>query len=277
MADKKENIVDATVEDVEEKKDEPVERPDGGSTSQGSKVIEPLKEKEIHPTVQAPKAPPKTLLMGEKGLEVDDLTQLAQFAGFLGKSNMLPKAFQRKGNSAEEIEQQRANIGVAVLWGRELGLNPMASLNGIAVINGTPSVWGDALPGLCYSAGVIEDHIEIWEGTGNDRIAICRVKRKGQTTYHEQRFSAEDARRAGLWSKDTYKAYPDRMLMNRARAFAFRTKFADVLRGLPIAEELQDYPQVTTEHPQVAVVNDGRSKSERLAERLAQPEEEQFG
>ena len=264
MAEKKENVVDATVEDEEKKVEEPV-------------VAAQVEPREILPTVQAPKLPPKTLHMGEKGLEVDDMTQLAQFAGFLGKSNMLPTAFKRSGNSVEEIEQQRANIGVAILWGRELGLSPMASLNGIAVIKGTPSVWGDALPGLCYSAGVIEDHIETWEGVGEDRVAICRVKRKGQTAYHEQRFSAADARRAGLWSKDTYKAYPDRMLMNRARAFAFRTKFADVLRGLPVAEELQDYPQVTTEHPQVAVVNDGRSKSERLAEKLSQPEEETFG
>jgi hypothetical protein len=59
----------------------------------------------------------------------------------------------------------------------------------------------------------------------------------------ESRFSVEDAKRAGLWGKQgPWTAYPKRMLSMRARGFAIRDCFADVLKGLITAEEAQDYP-----------------------------------
>jgi hypothetical protein len=194
------------------------------------------------PAVQVPEAPKKAALaLGERGFDITDIEQAYRAATMFAKSTLVPKAFQN----------QPENVLVAMMWGRELGLSPMASLTGIAVISGTPSLWGDAIPGLCYSSGVLADHQEFLEGEGETRTAVCRVLRKGQSEWHEQRFGYQDAKRAGLLSKDTYKSYPDRMYMNRARAFAFRTKFADVLRGLPIAEEVQDYgappvPEVST-------------------------------
>lgn len=201
-----------------------------------SPVVQPPQQQTQAIEPAKPQRPP--MKMGDRGLEVTDLGELYRMADIFAKSTMVPKTYQ--GNPS--------NVMVAMMWGRELGLTPMASLTGIAVINDTPSVWGDALPGLCYAAkdangqSLVEDHIEEWEGEGMDMVAICKVKRRGQTSYHEERFSMQDAQRAGLLNKQTYKAYPKRMCMNRARAFAFRTKFADVLRGLAIAEEVQDIP-----------------------------------
>lgn len=195
----------------------------------------PLQNHAASLAIAEPKAatPPKAALqIGDKTFEIADIEQAYRAALMFSKSTLVAKIFIG----------QPENILVAMMWGRELGLSPMASLTGIAVVNGTPSLWGDAIPGLVYSSGLLVDHQETWEGEGPTRVAICRVIRKGQSEWHEQRFGYEDAKRAGLLSKDTYKSYPDRMYMNRARAFAFRTKFADVLRGLPIAEELQDYP-----------------------------------
>ena len=45
------------------------------------------------------------------------------------------------------------------------------------------------------------------------------------------------AGKQGPWTQ-----YPKRMRQMRARAFALRDVFADILKGMPIAEELQDYP-----------------------------------
>ena len=56
------------------------------------------------------------------------------------------------------------------------------------------------------------------------------------------KFSVEDAKRAGLWGKNTWASYPRRMLQHRARGFALRSAFADVLKGMISTEELQDYP-----------------------------------
>jgi hypothetical protein len=104
-------------------------------------------------------------------------------------------------------------------------------------------MWGDALPALVDSSGLCEDRRETITGSGKYRKAICIVKRKGMETPTERTFSMQDAETAGLIAKGgPWKQYPDRMLLMRARAFAFRDAFADVLRGIAVREEIEDYP-----------------------------------
>ena len=51
------------------------------------------------------------------------------------------------------------------------------------------------------------------------------------------------AKKASLWTKPgPWQQYPDRMLQMRARGFALRDTFADVLRGLISREEAEDMP-----------------------------------
>jgi hypothetical protein len=85
----------------------------------------------------------------------------------------------------------------------------------------------------------IEEYIED-EGTPNP-IAVCVATRKGHKPV-TVKFSVEDAKRAGLWGKNTWASYPRRMLQHRARSWALRTAFADVLKGMVSTEELQDFP-----------------------------------
>jgi hypothetical protein len=119
----------------------------------------------------------------------------------------------------------------------------MQSLNSIAVINGRPGVWGDGLIGLCRQSPLCEDIQETLTGEGDDRTAVCIARRRGAAPV-EGRFSVADAKRAKLWGKQgPWTEYPDRMLRNRARSFALRDAFPDVLRGLRPAEELLDTPR----------------------------------
>ncbi|WP_306049285.1 recombinase RecT [Oceaniradius stylonematis] len=130
---------------------------------------------------------------------------------------------------------------VAIMHGLEVGFTPMAALQSIAVVNGRPSIWGDGAIALVQSSGKMEAFKEWREGEGDNMVAICRVKRKGSDEPIEGRFSVDDAKKAGLWGKQgPWTQYPKRMLQMRARAFALRDAFADVLRGLGIAEEMAD-------------------------------------
>ena len=53
----------------------------------------------------------------------------------------------------------------------------------------------------------------------------------------------DDAKAAGLLGKQgPWTQYPKRMRQMRARAFAVRDVFPDVLKGLPVAEEVMDTP-----------------------------------
>jgi hypothetical protein len=130
---------------------------------------------------------------------------------------------------------------IAILHGLEVGLPPMAALQSIAVINGRPTIWGDGAMALVQSSGKLETIKETVEGEGDKRVAICRAIRKGDPEPKIGRFSVQDATLAGLWGKaGPWKQYPNRMLQMRARAFCLRDAFADVLRGLGIAEEVRD-------------------------------------
>ena len=72
--------------------------------------------------------------------------------------------------------------------------------------------------------------------------AICEIKRKYQS-WATFTFSIADAKRARLTNKPgPWQDYPSRMLKMRARGFALRDTFADMLGGLITTEEAKDYP-----------------------------------
>lgn len=130
---------------------------------------------------------------------------------------------------------------IAILHGLEVGLTPMAALQRIAVVNGRPTIWGDGAIGLVWASGLCVSLNESLTGTqsaGDDLLATCTVRRKGQADPIVGTFSVADAKKAGLWGKGgPWTQYPKRMLQMRARAFALRDGFADVLGGLYLREE----------------------------------------
>jgi len=175
-----------------------------------------------------------------RGFAPATLTEAIQFSDMLASSSMVPKAYQGKPQ----------DILVCVQWGYEMGLAPMQALQNIAVINGKPSVYGDAAMALVQASSVCEDVEEYFEGEGTTNpVAVCVAKRKGRKPV-TAKFSVEDAKRAGLWGKGgPWSAYPKRMMQMRARGFALRDAFPDVLKGLITAEEAQDFPVEATPVP----------------------------
>ncbi|MCE4302951.1 hypothetical protein LYZ95_12500 [Xanthomonas hortorum pv. vitians] len=154
--------------------------------------------------------------------------QALTFADYLAESDLVPKDFKGKP----------ANCLIAMQWGAELGLKPLQALQNIAVINGRAALWGDAVLALVRNSPVCE-FVEEWD---DHETAHCKVKRKGEKEALVT-FSMEDAKKAGLIGKQgPWTQYPKRMRQMRARAFALRDVFTDVLRGMAIAEEIMDIP-----------------------------------
>jgi len=143
----------------------------------------------------------------------------------------LANAIAKSGLAPQQMRTPEA-ITVAILTGMELGLPPMMSLNRIAVINGRPTLWGDAIPALLWSRG-----FKITEWMDGDD-AHCKVIRPDGTEIHRV-FTIADAKAAKLWGKaGPWAQFPQRMLAMRARAFAARDGAADVLGGLYMTEEI---------------------------------------
>ena len=182
----------------------------------------------------------------QRGFAPATLTEAVTFSEMLSNSNMVPKAYQGKPQ----------DILVCVQWGMEMGLAPMQALQNIAVINGKPSVYGDAMMALVQASPVCEDVEEYFENEGTPNpVAVCVAKRKGRKPV-TAKFSVEDAKRAGLWAKQgPWSAYPKRMMQMRARGFALRDAFPDVLKGLISAEEAADYPDEAKPRPTAKPAN----------------------
>jgi len=168
------------------------------------------------------------------GLALRTMDDAMRFGKMLAESEFAPKDFKGKP----------ASCVLAVQHGAEIGFGPMQSIQCIAVINGRPSIWGDAALALVMASPVCEYVTEKVDGDGDNMTAVCEAKRRGYPQPTVVRFSVADAKKAGLWGKSgPWTQYARRMLQLRARGFALRDCFPDVLKGLVTAEEAQDYQQ----------------------------------
>ena len=138
---------------------------------------------------------------------------------------------------------------IAIMHGLEVGLSPLSALQRIAVINGRPTLWGDGALALVKASGLCEAIDEWIEGEKpEDWVAVCNLIRKHDPVPVERRFSSQDAKRARLWGKSgSWSDYPKRMLQMRARAFALRDAFPDVLGGLYLTEEFIETAELPSE------------------------------
>jgi hypothetical protein len=163
------------------------------------------------------------------GITPANLGEAMEMAKIMAQSSIVPKDYQ--GNPG--------NVLVAIQWGAEIGLPPLQAMQNIAVINGRPSIWGDAALAIVRSSGSLEYIRETQTATE----ATCTIKRVGEPE-EVRTFSVEDSKRAGLSGKQgPWTQYPRRMMQMRARSWAIRDVFPDVLRGCHIAEEAQDMPE----------------------------------
>jgi len=165
---------------------------------------------------------------GQNGVALQTMEQALIFAKAVIDGGWAPKDFKTP-----------QAVLVAMQFGAELGLPPMTALSSIAVINGRPSIWGDAMKAIVDASGLLEDYKDDIQPT----FARVTVKRRGNSEPIIRTFSIDDARKAGLWGKaGPWTSYPQRMLLMRARSWALRDGFSDVLKGCMASEEARDIP-----------------------------------
>ena len=205
-----------------------------------------------------------------RGILLQTFDDAFRFAKMVANSEFAPKDFRGKPESCL----------LAIQHGSEVGLSPMQSLQSIAVINGRPTIWGDAALALVQTSSQCEYVTETIEGEGRSMVAICEVKRRGYPLPSVTRFAWADAEKAGLAGKSgPWQQYPARMLALRARGFALRNSFADALRGLITAEEAQDYSMTVPERempartrlpaPEPGVVIESRDEPQPVEQQFA--------
>lgn len=197
------------------------------------------------------KADKPKVQMGDDGqLLINDIDSFYRLAQGIARAGFAPKNYRETdGNGKPNGPFSIDKIAIGMMFAKACGFHPLTGLRSVAVINGTPSVWGDGILAICQATRELEQFTEteiLAEKDGDGVKAgqcigyICTAKRKGQEPY-TAKFTREDAKQAKLLSKDgPWTLYPRRMYQMRARAWCLRAVFADRLQGIPVAEEMQD-------------------------------------
>jgi hypothetical protein len=160
-------------------------------------------------------ARPSWLEVMDRGLELAEI---------IANTDFVPRGL--RGNQAA--------ILAAILYGHEVGLEPMTSLSTIAVIDGKPTMSAEAQRALILAAG----HELVLEESTNTR-ATWAGRRRGERTTTRVTWTLDDARRAKLAGRPAYQAYPAAMLSARSSAALARAVFPDVIRGMAATEEIE--------------------------------------
>ena len=129
--------------------------------------------------------------------------------------------------------KQAAQAIVKVLAGRELGFGAFASMTGVSVIQGKPVIGANLLAAAVKQTG--KYNYRVTEHTNE----VCRIlfyegKISPDTCVGTSAFTMDDARAAGLASKDNWKKYPRNMLFARAIANGQKWYAPDVFNGVTV-------------------------------------------
>ena len=98
-------------------------------------------------------------------------------------------------------------VFAAILYGDELGLGPMQSLNSIHVIEGKPSMSPELMRALVARAG----HRLDVKLASNEKVVLWG-KRADNDSEATVEWSMKDAQQAGLAGRGAWKTYPRAML-----------------------------------------------------------------
>jgi len=171
-------------------------------------------------------------IVEEKPAETKIVKVLPDYDQLMNLSDVFSKAGLFPG-----IENQYQAAAVIQL-GQEIGLYPMTALRTIFVIpskrGSTLCIKSEALLALAIDKGVL---LEVLSKTNKG----CKLKfsRKGQKDHIEE-YSEEDAKTAGLLTKDNWMKHPTNMYFSRCVKNGLQSFDARLSLGLNTVEEMQD-------------------------------------
>ena len=129
------------------------------------------------------------------------------------------------------------------MHGATVGLGAIAAVQSIAVIDGMPTIWGDGALSIVERSGLLESMLEEYRSDSEEGLAaICTMRRRRHADAdHESVLDGDSRAGASDPQGGPWQSYPQRMLKMRARSWTIRDGAADVLRGLHIREEVDDF------------------------------------
>ena len=165
---------------------------------------------------------PENGSMASKSPRAQAYNELYNLARLTTNTEMVPRTLRGRADAAFAV----------MVYGAELGLEPMQSLRDIHIIEGTPACSANLMRALIHRAG----HRLSWRKWTLTEVSLYGRRRDtGEALLVT--YTIGDAKRAGVADKPNWKKYPRAMLAARATSELARALFADVLAGLAYTPE----------------------------------------
>lgn len=170
--------------------------------------------------------PPTAVVRRDTDSWADQLPAIVELARSICGTDFVPEA----------MRDNVAATAAAILYGREVSLPPMTALGNVNVIKGKPG-----LSAVIMRAQVLAAGHEIRQDESTSGLCTLSGRRRGTDYWQTVTYSIDDARQAGLLQQNkNYEKNPRRMLRARATSELCELMFADVVRGMPSLEELEE-------------------------------------
>jgi hypothetical protein len=199
------------------------------------------------PTAETAQNPPPTeqpnLLPVPLNEPISGLDEAWRLAKALAVASVMPR----------DLHGKPADVLALVLYGRDLGLSPMQSIQGIYVVKGKPQLASQTWTALARRHG---HKVRIIEST--DELCTVQITRKDDPDYpHTETFTIEQALKAGLCSRNKegqitarsktgeklpWESYTKTMLRNRAISAAGKFTCPEVATGFAIEGDYDYLP-----------------------------------
>jgi hypothetical protein len=140
----------------------------------------------------------------------------------------LGEVFAKSGYFTDAKDASQAIV--KILAGREIGVGAMASMSGIHLVQGKPTL----------SANLIASLIKNKNSGYNYRVlemseTVCEIEffERGES-IGKSKFTIEEAKNAGLTGKDVWKKFAKNMLFARAISNGAKWFCPDIFNGVPV-------------------------------------------
>lgn len=151
-----------------------------------------------------------------------------QLGSRMANTSLVPQMYQKKPDDAT----------AAILYGAELGLNPIQSLQQIFVVQGKPAIYARTMVALLKTRGYLIETVE-----SSDESVTVRGTDPRSGLVEESTWTYERAKKAGYTSNKKYDTDPQAMLHAKASTEVCRKLAPDVLLGIAHSrEELEMEP-----------------------------------
>ena len=193
--------------------------------------------------------------MTEIAVHQNAASQLAVHAHNMGAAKQLADALCATDMVPAHYKGKPGNGAAAILYGAELGLDPIQSLQNIFIVQGKPAIYARTAVALVRRHG-----IKVKTAASCDESVTVIAERDGDT--EEATWDIARATKAGYLSNAKYKSNPQEMLYSKAAMEVCRKIAPDVLLGIAYSgEELELEAPVRIESSRVTVEDIVRTHS----------------